>query len=453
MAAYSALLGLGLVVSAPWWLVRMIRFPRYREGLRERLGRVPRALGEAVRDRRVIWVHAVSVGEVAAVAGLVTNLEAALNGQTDSSPLWQVVVSTTTRTGQALARERFGADRVFYFPLDFRWAVRAYLRALQPAAVLLAESELWPRLLHECNRKKVPVAVVNARVSDRSFRRARRFRSLWAPVLREVSRFLAQSGADAERLRSLGARPEAVATVGNLKYDTGTPPSSPLAEALRTLCVGHPVLVAGSTVEGEDDLVLSSFAEVRRSVPGALLLLAPRHPERFHAVTALAKDFGVLRASALSKNVQVENSAPGASVIVLDTVGDLASVYGLADVAFVGGSLVARGGHNPLEPAYFGVPVVIGPSFENFRDVVASMVAVDGLRIVNNEAELTSTLIDLLKNPERAGSLGKRGQTVFESESGATARSIQSLMPLLRISDPIRQRGCRAAAAPCEVSA
>ncbi len=174
MAAYSAALGLGLLVSSPWWLARMATTQRYREGLRERLGQVPRRLRAAVAGRRVVWVHAVSVGEVLAVSRLVHELETSLNENssegTQSSP-WLVVLSTTTRTGQALARERFGAERVFYFPLDFAWAVRAYLRVLRPELLVLAESELWPRMLHECARAGVPVAVVNARVSDRSFRR------------------------------------------------------------------------------------------------------------------------------------------------------------------------------------------------------------------------------------------------------------------------------------------
>ncbi len=224
MAAYSFLLGAGLFVSAPWWLLRMATTARYREGLRERLGRVPPALREAVRNRRVLWVHAVSVGEVLAVTRLITELESALLA--DASPQdqadvpgqasgWRVVVSTTTRTGQALARERFGAERVFYLPLDFRWTVRAYLRALQPSLLLLAESELWPRLLYESHREQIPVAVVNARISDRSFKRARRLRPLWRPVLQRVAKFLAQGQADAERLRALGAEPGTVAMVGN----------------------------------------------------------------------------------------------------------------------------------------------------------------------------------------------------------------------------------------------
>lgn len=481
MAVYSFLLGAGLLVSAPWWLLRMVTTARYREGLRGRLGRVPVALRQAVRGRRVIWVHAVSVGEVLAVTRLITELEAALTDQPQSQGQasgWRIVVSTTTRTGQALARERFGAERVFYFPLDLRWTVRAYLRALRPSLLLLTESELWPRLLYESRRGGIPVAVVNARISDRSFRRARRIRPLWRPVLRTVTKFLAQSEADVKRLHSLGAEPETVAMVGNLKYDAREPHPGPLVDRIRVACLGRPVVVGGSTVEGEDELVLSAFHEIWQAVPDAVLILAPRHPERFKAVTALAEDLGGIRASSLSEPAHLtppstsqpaasqtgiqdlemaEDVFPGAtpavSVIVLDTIGDLAAVYGLADVVFVGGSLVPRGGHNPLEPARFGVPVVLGPSFENFRDVVAVMQAANGILIVKDEEEFTSALIDLLTNSERAHSLGERGQSVFEREGGATVRSIQALMPLLATSDPFHQQASRAAAMSSEVSA
>ncbi len=494
MAAYSLLLSAGLVVSAPWWLLRMATTARYREGLRERLGRVPAPLRETVRHRRVLWVHAVSVGEVLAVTRLIAELEAALLQDTspqdqpqahNQAPGWRIVISTTTRTGQALARERFGAERVFYLPLDLRWTVRSYLRALHPSLIVLAESELWPRLLHESHREGIPVAVVNARISDRSFRRARRVRWLWQAVLRDVTQFLAQSETDAVRLRSLGAEPATVATVGNLKYDAKEPHEGPLVGRIRAAFRGRPVVVAGSTVEGEDELILSAFYEIRQAVPDAVLILAPRHPERFQAVTALAANLGGVRASSLPEpapltqpsasqptttnpgfevaafeaaaceaaEASVPDAAPDVSVLILDTIGDLAAVYDLADVVFVGGTLVPRGGHNPLEPARFGVPVVIGPSFENFRDVVSAMRAADGILIVKDEEDLTSVLIDLLTNSERAHNLGKRGQSVFEREGGATARSIQALMPLLATSDPFRNRAPRAVAASREVSA
>ncbi len=239
MALYSLLLMVGLAVCSPWWLARMVR---YRDGMGQRLGRVPAELRAAVAGRQVVWLHAVSVGEVLAATRLVRELEEALGDG------WVVVVSTTTATGQALAKERFGAERVFYYPLDFAWCVRAYLRVLQPKMLVLMESEIWPRMLVECGRAGVPVAVVNARVSDRSYARAMRVKAVWGRVLRRVDLFLAQSEEDGRRLVAMGARAEAVRAIGNLKYDVRAAKASRVAELIREVAAGRPIVVAGSTV-------------------------------------------------------------------------------------------------------------------------------------------------------------------------------------------------------------
>ena len=268
MALYSAALLLALVLSAPWWLLRLATTQRYREGLRQRLGAVPVALRHALSGRRVVWVHAVSVGEVLAASRLVAELEAVLSTHVSESRRgapneWQVVISTTTRTGQALARERFGAERVFYMPLDFAWAVRRYLRALRPELLVLMESEVWPRLLHECRRMAVPVAVVNARVSDRSFARGMRVRALWGRVLRGVSLWLAQSDEDAQRLVAMGARAESVQAIGNLKFDVRATLGNPVAQWIREIAAGRPIVVAGSTCgfgDGNDEEIRLTFA-------------------------------------------------------------------------------------------------------------------------------------------------------------------------------------------------
>lgn len=444
MAAYSALLGLGLVVSAPWWLARMVTTQRYRDGLRQRLGKVPARLCEAVLGQRVVWVHAVSVGEVLAVSRLVDELETALNARSsEPAQRWRVVVSTTTRTGQALARERFGPERVFYFPLDFAWAVRAYLRALRPELLVLAESELWPRMLVECERRSVPVAVVNARVSDRSFCRSLRFRRVWTRMLRKVSLLLAQSEEDARRLVELGARAAAVRVSGNLKYDARAPKQSRMAELIREVAAGRPVIVAGSTVDDkpvpEESPVIHAWGGTLRE-RGVLLVLAPRHPERFDLVYSMAIEYPTLRATELlqgkavldeySVRLRTGERRP-VEIVVLDTIGDLAAVYGIANVAFVGGSLARRGGHSPLEPARYGVPVVMGPSFENFRDVVGKMQAAEAIRIVEDFDGLAAALQALLSRPAEARAMGERGRRVFEQEGGATARSIEALMQLV----------------------
>jgi 3-deoxy-D-manno-octulosonic-acid transferase len=446
MLAYSALLALGLVFSAPWWLFRMATTERYREGLRQRLGFVPAALKAAIAGKRVVWLHAVSVGEVLAATRLVAELEAALGEG------WVVAVSTTTRTGQALARQRFGEGRVFYMPLDFAFAVRAYLRALKPAALILMESELWPRLLHECSRRDIPAAVANARVSDRSFRRALKVRGVWKHLVRKPALWLAQSEEDARRLSELGARPETIQTSGNLKYDIRAPEKSRIAELIREAASGRPIVVAGSTVASTERRVDAEEAQViygwmKGALPSnALLVLAPRHPERFQEVWEMAFDFPALRATDLlagkRRNDAVQRNYPDGQsletldILLLDTIGDLAAVYGIADVAYVGGSMMQRGGHNPLEPAQFAVPVVMGSSFENFRDIVEAMKQQSAIKIIRDEIELDHAFEELLTNPADANALGQRGRAVFESQQGATARTVAAILGMMQEAKP-----------------
>ncbi len=444
MWLYSALLVVALVLSSPWWVTRMLTTERYREGLRERLGQVPQRLREAVGpyadQRKVLWVHAVSVGEVLAASRLVPELEIAMRRRGER---WRVVVSTTTRTGQALARERFGAERVFYYPLDFARPVRAWIQALNPGAFVLMESEVWPRMLHECFIAGIPVLVVNARVSDRSFERAMKVRRWWGPVLRKVELWLAQSEEDARRLRAMGAKPESVRAIGNLKYDIRAPKESRVAALIKEAAAGRPIVVAGSTTEDESGerstweeiAVMQGWREGSGREPiKALLVIAPRHPERFVPVESAVIEF---RYAMVSKWLTTETVRNGGDrlreVVILDTIGDLASVYGVADVAFVGGSLVKRGGHNPLEPAQFGVPVVMGPSYENFRDIVTSMQKANAIRIVQNGDELVSVLAEMVANPKVARAMGERGRSVFEKQQGATGRAIEAILATLQV--------------------
>jgi 3-deoxy-D-manno-octulosonic-acid transferase len=432
MMGYSWLLLAALVLGAPYWLARMATSGRYRAGLRGRLGVVPAALRAGVAGKQVVWVHAVSVGEVLAATRLVAELSAALGDG------WVVVVSTTTATGQALAKERFGAERVFFYPLDLGWAARAYLKALRPRMLVLMESELWPRMLVECERAGIPVAVANARVSDRSFARGVRVRGVWGRMLRRVGLFLAQSEEDAGRLVEMGARVERVRAVGNLKYDVRAPEQSRVAGLIREIAGGRPVIVAGSTVDrmgggslSEDEIVIQAWNGALRRDPGALLVLAPRHPERFAEVESVASKFRLQKVSELAAMGAASGDHGSVEILLLDTIGDLAAVYGVADVAFVGGSLVAKGGHNPLEPAQFGVPVVMGPSYENFRDVVERMRAAGGIRIVKDGEDLARTLVELLTDCEAAKAVGERGRGVYEAQAGATERTVRELMGLL----------------------
>jgi 3-deoxy-D-manno-octulosonic-acid transferase len=418
---YNVLLVVGLVVTSPWWLWRMATTRKYREGLLERLGRAPGRLGRA--GRPVVWVHAVSVGEVLAVSRLVTELDRALEGH-------RIVISTTTRTGQALARERFGRDRVFYCPLDLPWATRAYLKALKPKLLVLAETEFWPNLLTGCFRRGIPVAVVNARVSDRSWPRYRALRRWWGPILSRLSLVLAQTEVDAERLRAIGCDPERVRVAGNLKFDVRAAAETEATRLLKSLAPRPRFVVAGSTLEGEEQALLEAWPEIQGAESWLVLVLAARHPERFGAVAGLLEKSGLpwVRRSTWKADEPVVYT-PG-QVILLDTIGELASVYSLAAVAFVGGSLVAAGGHNPLEPAQFGVPIVMGPNYANFRAVVEALRARDALRIAGRD-DLTRAIFDLLFDRTKAHKMGQRARRVFEEQAGATGRCVEAICGLL----------------------
>ena len=418
---YNVGLLAALVAGAPWWLWRMATTQKYREGLRERLGRVPKRLiaGAGAGGRPLIWLHAVSVGEVLAVTRLVKTLDAAL-------PEYFVAISTTTRTGQALARERFGANRVFYCPLDLPWAVRAYLNALKPRMLVLAETEFWPNLLNGCFRRGIPVAVVNARISDRSWPRYKMLRRLWKPLLGRLGAVLAQSQTDAERLLAVGCAPERAAVAGNLKFDVRAAEEAEATRLLRAKSAGLRFLVAGSTLEGEEAALVEAWPRLLSGDAKLVMVLAPRHPERFAAVAALLEKSGN-RWTRRSKFV--EPLRPG-EIVLLDTIGELASVYSLASVAFVGGSLVAAGGHNPLEPAQFGVPIVMGPHYANFVAITDSLRAHDALRIAAKE-ELAEALTALLSDRAAAEAMGARAREVFEQQAGATDRCVAALRTLI----------------------
>jgi len=454
---YNLALLAALVMGAPWWLWRMATTQKYREGLLERFGLVRTSLvrpglkrmgqvdgakgrqaqGAEGAQSPLIWVHAVSVGEVLAVSRLVKTLGAELTG-------CQIVVSTTTRTGQALARERFGANRVFYCPLDLPWAVRAYLNALQPRMLVLAETEFWPNLLSGCFRRGIPVAVVNARISDRSWPRYRRLGGLWQPFLSRLSRVLAQSETDANRLKDLGCRPQGVSVAGNLKFDVRAAEESEATRLLKALAAGLRLVVAGSTLDDEEAALLEAWPRLLEADPQLAMVLAPRHPERFGAVAALLEKSGIpwvrrsdwrdaaLRVGSAGTPEPAATAKPlsPGEIVLLDTIGELASVYSLASVAFVGGSLIPAGGHNPLEPAQFGVPIVMGPHYANFRAITEDLLAHQALRIAAKE-ELAESLAGLLGNSAAAREMGERARRVFDQQAGATARCTDALKTLL----------------------
>ncbi len=418
---YSALLAAGLLLSFPYWLVQNLRHGKYRTGVGERLGRIPRRL-QSNRPRPVVWVHAVSVGEVLAVSGLVSELKAGL-------PEHRIVVSTTTDTGQKLARSRFGDQDVFYVPLDFGFAIRPYLKLLRPELMVVAETEFWPNFLRLAHQGGAKIAVVNARISDRSLRGYLRFRMLLSRVLHYVDLFLAQTEEDAQRLQQVGAPVARIQVSGNLKFDVAVPPSPAIVTSARKVFYEAgtgPVLVCGSTVEGEEPLLLRAFENVLASHPRAVMILAPRHPERFAEVADLLRQLGIRywRRSLWSGEPMV------GGVLLLDTIGELSALYAVADIAFVGGSLVPRGGHNIIEPAQHGVAIVVGNHTENFRDIVGLFQSRGAVRVVG-PAELPLVFMELIANPEERATLGRRAIETLASQKGATQRTTDALVNLL----------------------
>jgi 3-deoxy-D-manno-octulosonic-acid transferase len=425
---YSALLGAGLLVSLPYWLLQRLRHGKYRVGLGERLGRVPRRL-VAQPTRPAIWIHAVSVGEVLAISGLVAELAARFSR-------YRVVISTTTDAGQNLARTRFGAENVFYFPLDFAFAIRPYLRLLRPELIVIAETEFWPNFLRLAQASGARIAVVNARISDRSWPGYQRFRRLLTGVLQKVDLLLTQTGEDARRLEKIGAPSERILVTGNLKFDVPVQAAPAIIASLRVAfqqANTSPVIVCGSTVEGEEPLLLQAFENILASHPRAAMILAPRHPERFGEVAEL---LGKLGARFWRRSLWSGDPIAG-GVLLIDTIGELAALYSLADVAFVGGSLVPRGGHNIIEPALHGVPIVVGNHTENFRDIVSLFQSRDAVRVVG-PAELPLVLMELIANPEERVGLGLRAAETLRAQMGATQRTLQALEKLLATAgDPV----------------
>jgi len=359
---------------------------------------------------------------VLAVAGLVEKVR-------EKFPEYRVLVSTTTLTGQTLAQRRFGEKSVFYFPLDFAFAIRPYLRVLRPAAVILAETEFWPNFLRLAHEAGARVAVVNARISDRSWPGYRRFSRWLRPTLGNVDLFLTQTEEDRRRLTEIGAPSERVQVSGNLKFDIPLPPPPPIVASLRSAfsqAQAGPVVVCGSTVAGEEPLLLRAFENVLASYPRAMMLLAPRHPERFAEVASLVQQLGIR----LWRRSLWNGEAISGGVVLLDTIGELAALYGVADVAFVGGSLVPRGGHNILEPAQHGVAIIVGNHTENFREMVGGFESQHAICVVG-QAEFPLVLMELIANEGERQALGRRAAEALRSQTGATERTLHALEKLL----------------------
>ena len=409
---YRILLSVSLGVAAPWLLLEDQRRRLERPPLRHRLGR-----GLPPLPPGGLWVQAVSVGEVAVARPVLLEVRR-------RHPELPLILSSTTATGLALASGQLTADVVLPFPVDLPGPVRRCLDAARPRVVVLVETELWPELLAGCQKRGVPVVLVNARISDSSFKGYRAARWALAPLLRPVALVLAQGEEEGRRLAALGIAPERIQVVGNIKFDAAPAKPAPteLLAELRRLAGSRPIWVAGSTMPGEDQTVMAALLRVPEP-QRPFLLIAPRHPDRSGDVLRLAaaQRLGAVRRTALAE-------APDpCDVVVLDTVGELAALYQLAAVAFVGGSLVPSGGHNPIEPARFGVPVLTGPHIRNFASIYDHFTVAGAARVARDETELTEALNAWLTDTAAARAAGEAGRQLLLRHAGATMRTVDAL--------------------------
>ena len=424
---YSFLTLVVFVLVSPYFLYQAIRYNKYIGSLGQRLGYLPISLN--VDGEESIWIHAVSVGEALTARALVADLK-------ERYPRLRLYLSTTTIAGQQVARRSLQhVDAVFYFPFDWAFIVQRTLNIVRPRVFVMMETEIWPNLLRLCRARGVKTVVINGRISSRSYPRYRLIRPFFRRVLADVDRFCMQSDESARRLIELGADPARVTVTGSLKFDSLELPAvvshgKPRERVLRffRLSPNRVVVVAGSTVRGEEPAVLRAFARLKATSPSALAILAPRQPERFGEVERLARDAGFVTARRSDLPIDAE---PRADVVVLDTIGELAQLYQLATVVFVGGSLVDHGGHNILEPAVFGKPIVFGPHMQNFKEIADAFVANGAAVQVGSERELEEALLSLVTDPVRRARLGAAARALVEANRGAKDKTLAVIAELL----------------------
>lgn len=417
-----------LTLLSPFIVWRTVRHGRYRRGLSEKLfGRLT-----APHDNKpVAWFHAVSVGEVIQLQKVVAEF------RRQSGDCYSILITTSTDTGFDLARQRFSDCHITWFPLDFSWAVKNAVQTIRPAIVCLMELELWPNFLMECESRGIPVAVVNARLSEKSHRRYQRVSAILRPMFASLDLVAAQSVANGERLLSLGVLPERMHTTGSIKFDgVETKRDNPKTRSLRTLfglSDRDLVLVAGSTQDPEESLILECWKTLRKDCPALRLILVPRHKERFDEVAAAveAQGFTVVRRSQLESSPFVPSNQASPSVGLLDTIGELGACWGLADIAFVGGSFGNRGGQNMIEPAAYGAAVMFGPNTWNFRDVVQIFKEADACRQLTSPEELSEALRQFLSNTSERQELGRKAQQTVLNQQGATSTTARLLLQLV----------------------
>lgn len=423
---YSLAILLFAVVATPWFLYQAVRHGKYVGSLMQRMGVLPVTLN--LDGEESIWIHAVSVGEALVARSLIPSLR-------EQYPGLKIFVSTTTITGQQIARTRLqDVDAVFFFPFDLPIFVNRTLRIVKPRLFIMMETELWPNLLRACRKTGVKTMLVNGRISSRSYPRYTMARGFFRRVLADVDRFCMQSEESAQRIRDIGADPARVSVTGSLKFESvdapGALPGRGENRVLRYFRVPPQrlVFVAASTLKGEEGPVLAAFAAVRRQHPDALLIMAPRKPERFGEAELLARAEGYRVARRSDLPVDAE---PREDVVILDTVGELATLFQVATIVFVGGSLVDKGGHNILEPAVHGKPIVFGPYMQNFKEIAETFLRHQAGVQVRSGDGLSPVVVRLAGNPVERARLGAAARALLESNRGAKPRTLDAIAALL----------------------
>ncbi len=417
--------------TLPYVLYKAVTTEKYREGIGERFGRFDdEKLARLSGDGAGIWVHAVSVGETKAALPLLKALREARPGA-------RILLSTTTRTGQAVAASECGEfiDALVYFPLDFSWAVKRVISQFRPDIFIVVEKEIWPNLFKALTDNSIPIIVANGSISARSFKRFLKFSFFFADIFSKISFFCAGSAVDFERALALGVREERVMVTGNLKFDQALGGGCDITRGLEkalALGGGEILFVAGSTHRGEDEIVIEAFKELREEFVGLRLAIAPRHPERFDEVAALIKKSGFSCFRRSYVNDEKKSSKEG-DVFLLDTIGELNCLYGLGQIAFVGGSLVPDvGGHNLLEPAGLGKPVLFGPYVHTCRAMAGLLQEAGGGVLVAGAGELGAELKRLAGNKESREVMGRAAREVVEKNRGAVQKTLEVIENLLR---------------------
>ena len=419
---YSIATLLALIVLSPYFVYQALRHHKYVGSLSQRLGYLPISFNLDAEES--IWVHAVSVGEVLAARPILAGLR-------ERYPDLRLFLSTTTMSGQKLARTAADVDAVFYFPFDFTFIVRRTLNLVKPRLFLMIETEIWPNLLRECQRRGVRTALVNGRLSPRSYPRYRLIRPFIRRVLGDIDRFCVQSEEMARRFVTLGVDPARIVVTGSLKFDSLDPSTAPGRGRERVLrffrvSPGRPVVVAGSTSRGEEDAVIRAFNRLRMTTAGgnALLILAARHPERFGEVEKLCQREGLSTARRSDLPIDTE---PKVDAVILDTIGELAQLYQIATAVFVGGSLVPTGGHNILEPAVHGRPIIFGPHMDNFAEIARVFLAQGAAIQVRTPRELEDVVVSLIGDPVRRAKLGAAARALVDANRGAKDKTLNVL--------------------------